>query len=305
MIELHSPGVRVRLSSVGARILSCVVDGIETTFGPGAATDRLSGDTYAGSVCGRHAGRISNSQFPLDGKTVHLVPNTGPNQLHGGKRGFYSQRWDYMRDGSRVEFSLHSNDGDEGYPGDLDVTAKYELQGNVLSLAMEARTSKSTIVNLTNHAYWNMAGQGSVLDHELMIAGSRYFPLDELLLPLGEIRDVAGTRYDFRKSRPIGGDYDNCIRLDGPRGELKHALMLRDTKSGRNLNVWASEGCMQFYTAVHWNPEIIGQSGPLQRSMALAIEPQNVADAPNHLDFPSSTLRPGEIYKSQIEWRFS
>ena len=305
MIELHSPDVTVRLSSVGARILSCVVDGIETTFGPGAETDRLSGDTYAGSVCGRHAGRISNAQFPLDGKTIHLTPNAGPHQLHGGKHGFYGKRWDYMRDGNAVEFSLHSNDGDEGYPGDLDVTARYELQGSTLSLAMAARTSKPTIVNLTNHAYWNMAGDGSVLDHELMIAGSRYFPLNELLLPLGEIKDVAGTRFDFRKARLIGEDYDNCIMLDGPRGAFKHALMLRDPKSGRKLDVWASEGCMQFYSAINWKPDVTGKSGPLQKSMALAIEPQNVADAPNHDGFPSSTLRPGEVYLSRIEWRFS
>ena len=137
------------------------------------------------------------------------------------------------------------------------------------------------------------------------VPGSRYFPLNELLLPLGEIMDVAGTRFDFRKARAIAGDYDNCIMLDGRRGEFKHALMLRDPKSGRTLDVHATEGCLQFYTAILWTPETIGKYGPLQKSMALAIEPQNVADAPNHAAFPSSILRPGEVYRNRIEWRFS
>ena len=305
MIELRSKGVSVSLHPVGARIASCVVDGVETAFGAGPEARILSGDIYAGAVCGRHAGRISNARYVLDGEVVELTANVGPHQLHGGAEGFHARRWDYLRDGNRVTFSLMSNDGDQGFPGQLAVTAAYELQGQVLSLLLEARTTRPTVCNLTNHAYWNMAGAGSVLGHELMMPGSHVFPLNDLLLPLGEIRDVTGTRWDFRDARAIGEDYDSCLLLDGMRGALKRGLMLRDPASGRQLDVWTTENCMQFYTAIHWQPEMTGHRGPLQRSMALAVEPQNVADAPNHPAFPPSILRPGEVYRNRIEWRFS
>ncbi|MCA0432203.1 MAG: galactose mutarotase [Proteobacteria bacterium] len=305
MMELRSDSIRVLLHPQGARIASCVVDGLETAFGAGPAERIMAGDIFAGAVCGRHAGRITNAQFPLDGAVVKLRANVGPHQLHGGDIGFHARRWDYLRDGNRITFSLMSNDGDEGFPGQLEATAAYELQGTELSLTLEARCTRPTVVNLTNHGYWNLAGSGSVLGHELMMPGGHVFPLNDLLLPLGEICDVTGTRWDFRQPRVIGEDYDNCILLDGVRGEMKHGLMLRDPASGRQLDVWTSENCMQFYTAIHWQPEMTGHLGPLQRSMALAIEPQNVADAPNHAGFPSSILRPGEIYRNRMAWRFS
>ncbi len=305
MIELRSPSITVTLHPTGARIASCVVDGVEVTFGAGPDDSILSGDIYAGAICGRHAGRISNAQFPLDGGIVKLKPNVGANQLHGGHAGFHARRWDWLREASRARFFLHSNDGDEGYPGDLDVKAVYALEGATLSLTIEARTTRPTLCNLTNHAYWNLAGGGSVLDHELQIMGAQYFPLNELLLPFGTLEDVKGTAHDFRELRLIGADHDFCTALVGRRGEMKQGLTLRDPASGRRLEVWTTEGCMQTYTAMQWQPEMISRNGPLQRSHALAIEPQNVADAPNHPAFPPSILRPGEIYRNVIEWRFS
>lgn len=305
MITLTSPHITVGLHPLGARIASCVVDGVETCFGTGSEDNLAIGDLYSGVICGRHAGRVTKAQFPLDGSTVHLTPNMGEHQLHGGVNGFHNRRWDWLRDGNRVTFYLNSIDGEEGFPGDLTVTGVYELRGRTLSLKIEARTTKPTLCNITNHAYWNLAGGGTVLDHELQVMGDRHFPLGELLLPKGTIEDTAGTPHDFRSLRRIAADHDFCTKLHGKRGEMKHGLTLRDPPSGRQLDVWTTEGCMQTYTAIHWEPSIIGHKGPLQRSGAFAIEPQNVADAPNHPAFPSSILRPGEVYRNQMEWRFS
>lgn len=306
MIELKSPHITVGLLPLGARIASCMVDGVETCFGTGSEDELARGDLYSGVICGRHAGRITNARFPLDGAVIALAPNMGEHQLHGGPHGFHARRWDWLRDGNhRVTFYLQSNDGDQGFPGDLAVTGIYELHGTTLSLKIEARTTKPTLCNITNHAYWNLAGGGSILDHDLQIMGDKHFPLNDLLLPKGTIEDTAGTPHDFRTLRRIADDHDFCTKLDGRRGELKQGLTLRNPASGRQLDVWTTEGCMQTYTAIHWEPSIIGHRGPLQRSGALAIEPQNVADAPNHAAFPSSILRPGEVYRNHMEWRFS
>jgi aldose 1-epimerase len=305
MFELKSKTITARFHSVGARISSCVVDGIETAFGSGPDDNILSGDIYAGVVCGRHAGRITNARFPLDGKTITLGANSGPHHLHGGATGFHARSWNALKEDNRITFTLLSPDGDEGFPGQLSITAVYELTGSILSLDITAHTTKPTLCNLTNHAYWNLAGGGSVLGHELMIPAEQYYPLNDLLLPLGRVDDVAGTRWDFRQSRAIAETYDNAFLLKGERGVLKRALILRDPASGRTLDVWGTEPAVQMYTAIHWSPDLIGRNGPLAPSTAFAIEPQNVADAPNHPAFPSSILRPGEIYRNAMEWRFS
>jgi aldose 1-epimerase len=195
-------------------------------------------------------------------------------------------------------------DGDQGYPGAVAATAIYKLKDNVLSLELEATTTKPTVINLTNHAYWNMAGKGSVLTQELQIPASHYLPLSPELLPSGEIRKVEGTRWDFRKLRPIVELYDNCFCLDASRGEIKHGLTLRDPDSGRRMEVWTTECAIQMYTAIHWNGTVSSKNGFLQQGQALAIEPQNYPDAPNHANFPSAVIRPGEIYKNTMEWRF-
>jgi aldose 1-epimerase len=305
MLELKSSTVTARFHPMGARISSCLVDGVETVFGSGPDDNVLSGDIYAGAICGRHAGRITNAEYALDGERVKLEANSGPHQLHGGDGGFHARHWDYIRDANRITFTLQSGDGEEGFPGHLDVKAVYALSGSVLSLTLTAETTKPTVCNLTNHAYWNLSGGGSVLGHEVLIPAQQYFPLNDLLLPHGHTAEVAGTRWDFRKARLIAEDYDNAFLLDGARGELKRAVTLRDPASGRTLDVWGTEPVVQMYTAIHWVESMKGRSGPLVASTAFAIEPQNVADAPNHKAFPSSILRPGEIYRNHMEWRFS
>jgi aldose 1-epimerase len=306
MLELKSSTVTARFHPTGARLASCVVDGVETVFGNRIENEVLKGDLYAGVICGRHAGRITNASFVLDGETITLTPNMGAHQLHGGPDGFATRHWDWIRDDNRITFTLQSPDGDQGFPGHLTAKVVYALVGNTLSCKITAHTTKPTVCNLTNHAYWNMAGGGCVLGHEVMIPAEKFFPLNELLLPLGELKDVAGTRWDFRKARMIREDYDNAFYLDGTRGEMKRAVLLRDPASKRQVDVWTTEGVLQMYTAIHWNGDgsCLGPQGALNRSDAFAIEPQNVADAPNHAAFPSSILRPGETYRNHIEWRF-
>ena len=307
MLYLKSSTITAGFHPSGARLVSCVVDGVETVMGNRVENGILKGDLYAGVVCGRHAGRITNASFMLDGRKVELTPNMGPHQLHGGPDGFATRYWDYIRDDNRITFMLQSPDGDQGYPGGLAVKAVYELNDTVLSLTITAETTDPTVCNLTNHAYWNVEGGGSVLGHELMIPAQKFFPLNELLLPLGEIRDVANSRWDFRAPRAIGENYDNAFLLDGTRGAMKRAMTMRDPVSKRRLDVWTTEGVLQMYTAIHWNGDgtAIGPEGALKQAEAFAIEPQNVADAPNHPNFPSSILRPGEKYRNYMEWRFS
>jgi aldose 1-epimerase len=305
IFNLTSKALDVKISSVGGRLLSCVFDGQETTFGAGPDSDPGGADLYSGVLCGRHAGRITNAVFPLAGREVNLSLNRAPNHIHGGFNSFAHREWEHNQEANRLTLKLHSPDGEEGYPGALAVTAVYELNDNALSLSFEATTNKATLCNLTNHAYWNLAASQSVLDHELMIAGSKFFPLDDAMLPLGEIKDVAGTRWDFRKPRTIAEDYDNCFLLDGKHGDMKPALSLRDPASGRRLDVSTTERCVQVYTAWHWEPSVISRTGPIKRSQAFAIEPQCVADAPNHQAFPQCILQPGETYRNAIAWRFS
>jgi aldose 1-epimerase len=304
MLTLRSSQLTASFSTLGARLTSVIIDGIDVIMGGGDDLNILRGDWTAGAVCGRIAGRITNAQFPLDGKTVKLLPTFGSHQLHGGPDNFAIRHWQVEAVDHGYRFTLVSPDGDQGYPGELTTTATYRLRDKTLSLDLEAHTTKPTVLNLTNHAYWNLIGDKSAFEHEMQIEADRFIPLNELLLPSGEQREVAGTRWDFRKLRMIGEDYDNCWPLNGKRGQMKRSLTLRDPGSGRRMEVWTTEIGQQMYTSFHWNGLFPGKRGPLQQYQAIAIEPQNLPDAPNHMGFPSSELRPGETYRNRMEWRF-
>lgn len=305
MIELNSPKLRVTFSDLGARIVSVFVDGVDVVAGGGNDEQFLAGDWTAGAVMGRIAGRISHARFTLDGVEYRLVPNMGEHQLHGGLDNFGNRRWSAEQQGASVRFAIHSPDGDQGYPGAVDASATYTLSGGTLALDLVARTTRPTVVNLTNHAYWNLTGgTANAFAHDVQIDAGAYLPLSDLLLPTGEVAEVGGTRWDFRKPRLIGEDYDNYWVVDGARGDLRHALTLRDPASGRRMEVWATEAGVQMYTAWHWNEAMPGRRGPLRQFAAIAIEPQNFPDAPRHANFPSAVLRPGELYRNRIEWRF-
>lgn len=305
MFDLVTDQIRARLSPLGARLVALDFAGADVVMGGGTEADILAGDWTTGAVAGRIAGRIANARITIDSTQYQLARNFGEHQLHGGPDNFSVRHWAVEAKDNSIRFSLQSPDGDQGYPGALAVSATYSARGNTLSLDFEATTSKPTVINLTNHAYWNLSGgERGAFDHELQIMGGHYLPLSELLLPTGELRDVTGSRWDFRALRPVGGVYDNCWVLDGPRGTLKHGLTLKDPVSGRRMEVWTTEPGMQVYTAEHWNPGFAGKTGPLGQYGAIAIEPQNLPDAPSHKNFPSAELRPGETYRHRIEWRF-
>ena len=304
MLELKSKTHRATFSQLGAKLVSFFVDGVDVVVGPGSDADALASDFFTGTVTGRYAGRITGSKFTLDGKEIHLVPNVGADHLHGGPKSFCNAVWDVAVVDQGLRFTKHSPDGDQGYPGAMDVSATYRLVDNILSLEFEATTSKPTVINLTNHAYWNLAGSGSGLDQEVEMPADHYLPLHGPKLPTGEIRDVTGTEFDFRKLRRVAQAYDACFCLNGKRGTLRKGLTLRDPESGRVMDVYTTECAMQFYTADHFGPAMPGKYGPLVQHGSIAIEPQNYPDAPNHANFPSSALRPGEVYRHRMEWRF-
>jgi aldose 1-epimerase len=305
MLELKSKALAASFSALGAKIVAVRVGGVDVIVGPGSDADALAYDSYTGSVTGRHAGRITGARYVLDGQEVKLVANVDHDQLHGGPQNFCNTVWKSAGVDNGIRFSLHSPDGDQGFPGAVDASATYRLVDTVLSLDFEATTTKPTVINLTNHAYWNLAGSGSGLDQEVEMPADHYLPLHGPKLPTGEIRDVTGSEYDFRKLRKVGQAYDTCFCLTGTRGTLRKGLTLRDPKSGRVMEVYTTDTAIQFYTADHFGPKMPGKYGPLSQHNSIAIEPQNYPDAPNHGNFPSSILRPGETYRHRIEWRFS
>ena len=309
MLELKNKNLKAVFHKNGARLISLIIDGVDVVFGNPPDMDVAVAEASAGSVVGRFAGRITKAQYELDGQLVKLIPNRGDFQLHGGPQNFGNQDWATSVDGNSITFKFHSPDGDQGFPGEVQAQAVYTLDDDRLKLAITATTTKPTAINLTNHAYWNMVGQGagqdSIFAQELQINASAYLPLSPELLPSGEIRDVKDSRMDFRALRKINEAYDNCYCLDGMRGVLKHGLILRDPISGRRLDVYTTEAAIQMYTAIHWDGSLRSNHGKMLNHQALAIEPQNYPDAPNHKNFPSCILRPSEIYRNEMEWRFS
>jgi aldose 1-epimerase len=303
--QLVSAALTATFSTLGARLVSLVVDGVDVVMGGGTDAEFLAGDWTTGIVCGRHAGRITHSTFEIDGVVHKVLPTFGAHQLHGGPDNFGIRHWDHEVIDNGVRFTLVSPDGDQGFPGDVSVTADYVLKGSVLSLEMKATTTKPTVINLTNHGYWNLIGSKGAFDHEMSIDADRYVELNDILLPSGSLPDVAGTRFDFRSMRLVSENYDNCWALTGKRGTLRRGLTLRDPASGRKMEVWTTEAGLQMYACFHWNGQFPGKRGPLHQYEAIAIEPQNFPDACNHKKFPNSILRPGEIYRNRMEWRFS
>ncbi len=303
-MKLISPQITATFSTLGARLVSLIIDGIDVVMGGGTDADFLSGDWTTGIVCGRHAGRITNSTFEIDGVIHKVLPTFDAHQLHGGPDNFGIRHWDYHLIDNGIRFTLVSPDGDQGFPGEVKVTADYVLKGSVLSLDLKATTTKPTVINLTNHGYWNLIGGKSAFEHEMSIEADRYVELNELLLPSGALRDATNTRWDFRALRIVGENYDNCWALNGKRGVLRKGLTLRDPSSGRTMEVWTTEAGMQMYTCFHWNGMFPGKRGPLHQYEAIAIEPQNFPDACNHKNFPNSIVRLGVGYKNRMEWRF-
>jgi aldose 1-epimerase len=282
---------------------------------------------YLGAVVGRCAGRIGGAAFTLDGERHRLTANDGANHLHGGVRGFGKATWRARpfesEAGVGVELEHASPHGDEGYPGNLDVRVTYALSdANVLSVDYRATTDRATPVNLTQHSYFNLAGEGAgdVLDHELQIAAAAYTPLGGDLVPTGVLALVDGTPLDFRRPRRLGeridadheqlrmaGGYDHNLVLDGVRGATPElAARLAEPASGRVLEVFTTEPGMQLYSGNFLDAAVPGKRGHrYARHAGLCLETQHFPDAPNQPGFPSTILRPGDEYRSRTEFRFS
>jgi aldose 1-epimerase len=298
----------------------------DVVLGFDAAEPYATVSPYFGALVGRFANRIAHARFSLDGREYRLQANNGPNSLHGGPGGFDKQRWDAEElGGTGVRLSLVSPDGDEGFPGQLAVTVTYTLTGDSLRMDYEARNEEAeggpaTVVNLTNHSYWNLAGEGSgsVAEHELQLHASRYTPIDPTSIPTGEPAPVQGTPFDFRTPTPIGarwrqgheqlanaGGYDHNFVLDGvdggapERDGLGLAGVVRDPGSGRVLEVWTDQPGVQVYSGNQLTGQLRGKAGRLYRSGdALCLETQHFPDSPNRPDFPSTVLRPQQTFRT-------
>lgn len=325
----NSQGASVTLSSLGAGINSIVVpdkDGkLENVIiGYKNPADYMADGPCAGKTPGRYANRIALGKLPVEGKIYQLAVNNGPNALHGGPTGFQNHLWESKAIGeNKVEFTLLSHDGDEGYPGNLSAKVEYEwTDNNDLIIKYHATTDAPTVVNLTNHAYFNLAGEnsGTVLNHELKLACSKWLPTDSTQIPTGEIASVEGTPMDFTEFKKLGKDinedfealkigkgYDHCFAIDEwLPGKITTAAWLRDDKSGRTLEVLTSQPGAQIYTG-NWfggetplNPE----GRPYQDYEGVAIECQHFPDSPHHANFPSTELKPGEEFEETIIYKF-
>lgn len=276
-----------------------------------------------GAVVGRYANRIAGGRFSLDGRTYRLPVNEGPNTLHGGDRNFGRRLWHVeAADATSLTLARRSPDGEEGFPGDLDVRVRYSLpEDGLLHIAYEAETDRPTILNLTNHSYFNLAGEGtgSVLDHVVQIEADAFTPTDATQVPTGAFRPVAGTPFDFRTPHRLGariraGDpqlayakgYDHTFVLRGTAGTLRPAATCIDPGSGRRLDVATTQPALQLYTGNNLDGTLIGPSGRIYRSGdGVCFETQGFPDAPNQPAFPSAILRPGEVFRAATTFRFS
>ena len=282
----------------------------------------LKGHPYFGATTGRYANRIANGRFTLDGKEYKLAANNGPNALHGGLKGFDKQLWKSESIENEpgkvsVRFSYVSKDGEEGYPGNLSVTVVYTLTDeDELVIDYTASTDKPTVVNLTNHTYFNLSGNGDILGHEVRINADRYTPVNDQLIPTGELAPVAGTPLDFRKPaiigdrieklKPVPGGYDHNFVLNSAGAGLELAAVVSDSRSGRKVEVLTTEPGMQLYTGNFLDGRLKGINDVTYgRHSALCLETQHFPDSPNQPKFPSTTLRPGPDFKSSTVFRFS
>ncbi|MGI5395105.1 aldose epimerase family protein [Streptomyces sp. CA-251251] len=306
---LERAGVRVRVLSYGG-----IVQSAEVPDRDGHVADVVLGfadldgylahpGPYLGALVGRYANRIAGGRFPLDGRTCTTVCNEGTNSLHGGERGFDKRVWDVEPVGDRghgIRLGRVSPDGEEGFPGRVEIAATYTLDASgALRIAYKAVTDAPTVLNPTNHSYFNLAGSGHAGGHELRLAASRITPVDAALIPTGELRDVTGTRFDFRRARAVGSGFDHNFVLDkGVTDTAVEVAELSDPVSGRVLTVSTTEPGLQLYTADH-----LGE--PFAPGAGVALETQHFPDSPNRPEFPGTVLRPGEVFRSETVYGFS
>jgi aldose 1-epimerase len=332
----NSKGAEARIMTYGGIVQSLKVpdkngkfddvvlgfDSLDTYTG----TSYVKNCTYFGALIGRYGNRIGGAKFTLEGKTCTLATNNGPNTLHGGNVGFDKVVWQAKSwltiDGPALELTYFSKDGEEGFPGNLKVTAIYTLtDDNELNVHFTATTDKPTVCNLTQHSYFNLRGQGNgdILDHQVYINSDKTTPVDKELITTGEFASVAGTPFDFRKPTAIGArindpdtvlqygpGYDHNWVINKPLGNLGLQARVYEPTTGRVMEVWSTEPGLQFYAGNFLDGSIPGKGGNVYgRRSGFAMEPQHYPDSPNKPMFPSTELKPGETYENTIVYRFS
>jgi aldose 1-epimerase len=307
IVSLRAPDRKGKLDDV---VLGC--DSVEKYVAQTA---------HFGGIIGRYANRIAHGSFPLDGQTYSIPKNDGDNALHGGIRGFDKVVWGAKQIPDGVELTYVSKDGDQGFPGTLTTTVRYTLSGGALRIEYSATTDKDTVLNLTNHSYFNLAGQGKgdILGHVVKIDASRMTPVDATLIPTGELKPVGGTPFDFRTPHAIGEGidaddpqlhlghgYDHNFVLDHAPGQLAEAAEVYEPTTGRILRVLTTEPGVQLYTGNFLDGSITGKEGRVyNRRYALCLETQHFPDSPNHPSFPSTELKPGQEFHSVTVFQFS
>jgi len=313
----HQSGLEVSITNYGGAITSLKTPDRHGNFGDivlGFDThdEYARNPRYFGALIGRHANRIARGKFSLNGVEYQLPCNNGANHLHGGFKGFDKREWDVSDDGNVLHLSYFSKDGEEGYPGNVTAFVDFTLLDNELRIDYRATTDRDTIVNLTNHSYFNLRGVGTILDHELMLNADAFTPVSKDLIPSGEIKSVEGSPMDFRKAKAIGseigkvaGGYDHNFVLNDWDGSLRLAARLYEPVSGRALEILTTEPGMQFYSGNFLDGSYTGKYGFVyEKYTGLCLEPQHFPDAPNHPNFPSTVLRPGEEYRHTSVYRF-
>ena len=321
----NSHGLKARVTTWGACLTEMHVPdraGVfaDVTLGFDKVDGYLAAHPHFGVTTGRFANRIAKGKFTLDGTAYTLAINNGPNHLHGGLRGFDKRNWKAAADTHSVRFTYTSADGEEGYPGTLAVAVTYTLtDADELRLDYEATTDKPTVLNLTNHAYWNLAGAGhdDILGHELTLHSKQYLAVDDGSIPTGKIEPVAGGPMDFTQPKTLArdfaqmtgkpGGYDHCFVIEHPQpGALTTAAEIRDPASGRTMTISTTEPGIQLYTANYLDSTVTGKGGAVyKQNTAFCLETQHYPDSPNHPDFPTTTLRPGQTFRSTTVHRFS
>jgi aldose 1-epimerase len=326
----NAHGMEARISSFGAILVSLKTPDRagrleDVVLGFDTLDDYIGTRRYFGATVGRYANRIAGGRFTLDGTVYTLAKTAGENSMHGGVRGFHKVVWQERHLSAHpaaLELSYRSRDGEEGFPGNLTVTVRFTLSDdNALRIDYSAETEQPTVVNLTNHSFFNLAGEGKgdVLGHVVSIDARRFTPVNNAMIPTGELRSVAGTPFDFRNPRAIGArihdddpqlriakGYDHNYVLDGRAGELRRAARVVEPASGRVLTVLTTEPGMQFYTANNLDGTGGGKGGKKYGPYsAFCTETQHFPDSPNHPAFPSTVLRPGKQFHSTTVFRFS
>ncbi|HMJ67753.1 MAG TPA: aldose epimerase family protein [Cyclobacteriaceae bacterium] len=326
----NASGMKVAITPIGGHVMSIMVPDkngnlADVVLGYDSARGYIGGAGFYGSTVGRYGNRIAKGKFSIDGKEYQLSVNNGENTLHGGPGGFHNVKWNAKEvttyEGKAIELTYLSKDGEEGYPGNLNVKVVFSLtDSNELKIQYQATTDKTTVVNLTNHSYFNLSGEGSgdILNHDVTINADKFLPVDAGLIPTGELRPVKGTPFDFLEPHKVGErinaadeqikvglGYDHCFVLNKKAGdELSLAAKVLDPASGRTMEVWTTEPAVQFYTG-NFLTGTPGKGGkPYKYRYALCLETQHFPDSPNQPAFPSTILKPGDTFKSTTIYRF-